>query len=235
MLDRILNSKKLQSAAEKLAPGKTVRFGGVWGSSAAMIGGALGRITGRPILFVTTHLDDADALADDIELFTGRAAQIFPAWELEVGSEHVSDDIIGERMRICTLLAEPIEARDEPVDILIAPVVALLQPVPTPRALAEARLSLRLGAEIPPEEIISWLVDSGFEQVDQVDKPNEFARRGGIVDVFPTGVGQAIRVEFFGDQIDSIRKFDLDTQRSTDKIQAFDLTGTAAGRRTDPN
>ncbi len=235
MLDRILNSKKLQSAAEKLAPGKTVRFGGVWGSSAAMIGGALGRITGRPILFVTTHLDDADALADDIELFTGRAAQIFPAWELEVGSEHVSDDIIGERMRICTLLAEPIEARDEPVDILIAPVVALLQPVPTPRALAEARLSLQLGAEIPPEEIISWLVDSGFEQVDQVDKPNEFARRGGIVDVFPTGVGQAIRVEFFGDQIDSIRKFDLDTQRSTDKIQAFDLTGTAAGRRTDPN
>ena len=218
-----------------MAPGQTVRFGGVWGSSAAMIGGALGRITGRPILFVTTHLDDADALADDIELFTGAAAQIFPAWELEVGSEHVSDDIIGERMRICTLLAEPPEARDEPVDFLIAPVMALLQPVPTPRALADARLALRLGGELPPEEIISWLVDSGFERVDQVDKPNEFARRGGIIDVFPTGVRQAIRIEFFGDQIDSIRKFDLDTQRSTEKIEAFDLTGTAAGRNTDPD
>jgi len=234
MLKRILDSQQLQSAAGRLARGKTVQFGGVWGSSAAMIGGALGRISGRPILFITTHLDDADALADDIELFTGRAAQIFPAWELEVGSEHVSDDIIGERMRICTLLAEPPEARDEPVDILIAPVMALLQPVPTPRALADARLSLRLGGEFPPEEITSWLIDSGFEQVDQVDKPNEFARRGGIIDVFPTGVGQAIRVEFFGDQIDSIRKFDLDTQRSTEKIHAFDLTGTAAGRRTDP-
>jgi len=235
MLKRILKNSKLQSVAASLAPGQTVRFGGVWGSSAAMIGGALGRITGRPILFVTTHLDDADALADDIELFTGAAAQIFPAWELEVGSEHVSDDIIGERMRICTLLAEPPEARDEPVDVLIAPVMALLQPVPTPQALAEARLSLRLGGELPPEEIMSWLVDSGFEQVDQVDKPNEFARRGGIIDVFPTGVGQAIRIEFFGDQIDSLRKFDLDTQRSTDKIQAFDLTGTAAGRRTNPD
>jgi len=80
MLKRILESSKLQSAAAKLAPGAAVQFGGVWGSSAAMIGGALGRITGRPILFVTTHLDDADALADDIELFTGRPAQIFPAW-----------------------------------------------------------------------------------------------------------------------------------------------------------
>jgi transcription-repair coupling factor (superfamily II helicase) len=235
MLERILKSKDIQAAAEKLAPGAVVRFGGVWGSSSAMIGGALGRITGRPILFVTTHLDDADALADDIELFTGRPAQIFPAWELEVGSEHVSDDIIGERMRICTLLSEPPAQRDEPVDILIAPVMALLQPVPTPRALAEAKLSLRLGGEAPPEEIIKWLVDSGFDRVDQVDKPNEFARRGGIIDVFPTGVRQAIRVEFFGDQIDSIRKFDLDTQRSTEKIEAFDLTGTAAGRRTDPD
>ncbi|MDP6637532.1 MAG: transcription-repair coupling factor [Phycisphaerae bacterium] len=235
MLKRILKNEKLRAAAERLAPGRTVRFGGVWGSAAAMIGGALGRISGKPILFVTTHLDDADALADDIELFTGAAAQIFPAWELEVGSEHVSDDIIGERMRICTLLAEPPEVRDEPLDILIAPVMALLQPVPTPQALAEAKLPLRLGAETPPEEIVGWLVDSGFEHVDQVDKPNEFARRGGIIDVFPTGVGQAVRVEFFGDQIESIRKFDLDTQRSTEKIQAFDLTGTAAGRRTDPN
>ena len=185
-----------------MAPGATVRFSGVWGSSAAMIGGALGRITGRPVLFVTTHLDDADALADDVELFTGRAAQIFPAWELEVGSEHVSDDIIGERMRMCTLLSEPPAQRDEPVDFLIAPVMSLLQPVPTPKALAEAKLALRLGGELPPEEIINWLIDSGFERVDQVDKPNEFARRGGIIDVFPTGVRQAIRVEFFGDQID---------------------------------
>ncbi|MBT3199022.1 MAG: transcription-repair coupling factor [Phycisphaerales bacterium] len=235
MLKRILKNKRLRVAAEKLAPGRTVRFGGVWGSSAAMIGGALGKISGRPILFITTHLDDADALADDIELFTGQAAQIFPAWELEVGSEHVSDDIIGERMRICTLLAEPRDQRDESLDILIAPVMALLQPVPTPKALAEAKLSLRVGGETPPEEIVEWLIDSGFEQVDQVDKPNEFARRGGIIDVFPTGVGQAIRVEFFGDEIDSIRKFDLDTQRSTDKIRAFDLTGVAAGRRTDPD
>ncbi|MDP6546573.1 MAG: transcription-repair coupling factor [Phycisphaerae bacterium] len=235
MLERILNSEKLRSAAERLAPGETVRFGGVWGSAAAMIGGALGRITRRPILFVTTHLDDADALADDIELFTGAAAQIFPAWELEVGSEHVSDDIIGERMRICTLLAESADERDEPVDCLVAPVMALLQPVPTPQALDEAKLSLRLGGEVPPEEIVSWLVDSGFERVDQVDQPNEFARRGGIIDIFPTGVGQAIRVEFFGDQIDSMRKFNLDTQRSTERIEAFDLTGTAAGRRTDPD
>jgi len=235
MFEKILGNTGLRGAAERLAPGRTVRFSGVWGSSSALVGGAMGRITGRPVLFVTTHLDDADALADDIEIFTSQAVQIFPAWELEIGSEHVSDEIIGERMRICNLLSEPPDARDEPVDFIVAPVMALLQPVPTPQVLADARLSLRVSGEIPPEEIVEWLVDAGFERADQVDQPNEFARRGGIVDVFPTGAGQAIRVEFFGDRIESIRRFDLDTQRSIEKIDAFDLTGTAAGRNTDPD
>ena len=234
LLKQILANSEIRRAAEALAPGKVVRIGGVWGSASALVAGALGRITGRTVLFVTSYLDDADALADDIELFTRRPVQTFPAWELEVAAEHISDEVVGERLRVCTLLAEPPEQRDEPVEFIVAPVMALLQPVPTPEALAASRLALRRGEDLPPESLAAWLVDMGFERVDQVDQPNEFARRGGIVDVLAAGAGKAVRIEFFGDTIESIRLFDLDTQRSTEQIDGFDLAGTAVGRDTDP-
>ena len=76
-------------------------------------------------------------------------------------------------------------------------------------------------------------MEADFEQVDQVDQQGEFAHRGGIVDIFPLSVSQPIRVEFFGDQIESIRRFNLDTQRSTDQIEICDLTSPAAGRQFD--
>jgi len=175
------------------------------------------------VLFVTSHLDAADEVADDIEVFTGEAAQILPAWEVDVGSDHVSDEIVGERLRLCNLLTQPSQQRDESVDYIVAPVMALLQPVPSREALAAARLELRKGRELGPDELAGWLVEADFEHVEQVDQQGQFARRGGIVDIFPPGVAQALRIEFFGDRIESIRRFDLDTLRSTDEIASYDL------------
>ena len=236
MFEQVLDNAAIRGAAEALCrPGGAVRLGGVWGSSAALVAGALGRLTGRTILFMTTHLDNADALADDVELFSGRAVQTFPAWELQVHADHVSDEVVGERLKVCTLLSQPPDQRNEPVDFIVAPMMALLQPVPTPEAMAAAKIALRREGELAPESLVEWLIDAGFERVEQVDQPNGFARRGGIVDVLPTGVGQAIRIEFFGDRIESIRRFDLDTQRSTERIERFDLAGTAIGRNTDPH
>ena len=78
-------------------------------------------------------------------------------------------------------------------------------------------------------------MDAGFEAVEVVEQAGEFARRGGILDILPPVAQQAIRVEFFGDEVDSIRQFDLDTQRSTDEIKSYDLTAVAAGRELGPS
>ena len=258
-----------------------MQLGGVWGSSAALLAAALGRLSGRNVLFLTTSPDAADEVADDIEVFSGAPAQVFPAWETGAAGGHVSDEITGERLRVCNLLAgkrglaperpvvrspegeagstgacprfpiaegvrkgdrhvrcatepvpfstEPVPFSDEAVDFLVAPVMALLQPVPTPAALAAARRVLEVGATLAPSELMGWLVDTGFDSVDQIDQQGEFAHRGGIVDIFPPGAARAVRVEFFGDQIDSIRLFDLDTQRSTERIARCSFTSLAAG------
>ncbi|MFB3891386.1 MAG: transcription-repair coupling factor [Phycisphaerae bacterium] len=270
MIERVLDNPVLLDAASAIAPGRTVRVAGVWGSASALAAAALGRIRKAPILIVASHLDEADEIADDIEVFTGRPAQLFPAHEVDapvaqagMPRERANDEVSGERIRLCNLLARGIgggmgvppirctgvspvgakamqgqdapathgqdaRATDERLDVIVAPVMALLQPVPSKEDLSAARLSLGKGDALDPEKLVAWLVDAGFESVEQVDQQGEFARRGGIVDIFPPAVSMAVRVEFFGDQIDSIRRFDLDTQRSADELDGYDVTGYAA-------
>ena len=88
---------------------------------------------------------------------------------------------------------------------------------------------MAVGEEHDIDTLSTWLVDAGFEHVEQVDQGGEFARRGGIVDILPLGSAQPLRIEFFGDVIDSIRRFDLDSQRSTDQLGRCVVGGVKAG------
>jgi len=225
MFDAVLNNASLQEAARMLAPGQTVRLAGVWGSSSALMAEAIGRLTDAPVLFIARHLDAADELADDVEVLTGQPAELFPAWETDLSVDHISDEVSGQRVSICNELARGPAPR-----VIVAPIMALLQAVPDTETLATGRLELRTGSDCGVEKLAGWLVDAGYEPVDQVDQQGEFAHRGGIVDVFPPAASQAVRLEFFGDTVDSIRHFDLDSTRSTDVIDAVDLTSLSVGR-----
>jgi len=234
LFEKVLKSRLLRRAANTLAAGRAVKLAGVWGSSAPLAAAAIGRMRRAVVLAVTAHLDEADDDADDVEVFTGRPAQLFPAWEADPTGGGANDDIAATRLRLCNLLSQPVNLRDEPVTVIVAPVMALMQPVPSAAAMAASRKPLRRGGIQDVEELVAWLVDAGFDRVEQVEQQGDFARRGGIVDIFPSGATQAVRVEFFGDQIESIRRVDLDTQRSTDAIEGYDLTtaSPAPGRET---
>jgi transcription-repair coupling factor (superfamily II helicase) len=231
LFKKVLKSRLLRRAANHLAAGRAaavIKLSGVWGSSAPLAAAAVGRMRRAVVLAVTAHLDEADDAADDVEVFTGQPAQLFPAWEADPAGRGANDDIAATRLRLCNLLSQPVNLRDEPVTVIVAPVMALMQPVPSAAALAASRKSLRRGKVQDIEELVAWLVDAGFDRVEQVEQQGDFARRGGIVDIFPSGATQAVRVEFFGDQIESIRRVDLDTQRSTDAIDGYDLTAASA-------
>jgi len=230
VFEEVTHNPRLRQAAEALAVGRPVRLSGVWGSAASLVSAAIGHVRGAPVLLVTAHTDDADEAADDVEVLAGEAGHLFPAWEVDVGSDHLNDEIAAQRQRICNCLLRVGQGSDTAPAVLVAPVMALLQPAPSKDALQSARRALRRGDETSPEELAAWLTDAGFEHVEQVDQHGQFARRGGIVDIFAPGAEQAIRAEFFADQIDSIRRFDLDTQRSTEEVDHVDLTAlTAAG------
>ncbi len=108
-------------------------------------------------------------------------------------------------------------ARGE-ADFLLAPARALLSPLPSPEELAARTRTIRPGDTLAPERLVLEALAAGYRRVDTVAGPGEFSRRGGIVDAFPPGADEPIRIEFFGDTVESLRSFDTDHQRSTGRI-----------------
>jgi transcription-repair coupling factor (superfamily II helicase) len=98
--------------------------------------------------------------------------------------------------------------------VIIASAAALLPRVSTPRHILNASMNLKPGQDIAPEDLSDLLVDAGFNREDPADEHGEFARRGGILDIFPAGASHPVRLEFMGDTIETLRTYDPGTQRS---------------------
>jgi len=101
--------------------------------------------------------------------------------------------------------------------ILVSSIEAILEKVPPASSVEQAAMDIASGQEIDPEELIERLVGQGFERTEFVEAPGDLALRGGILDVFPFIGTYPIRIEFFGDEVDSIREFDIHTQRSVSR------------------
>jgi len=220
LLDRIEASDSVKQLLGRLAEGGALSAEGLWGSSAPILAAAVHRALNRPILYVTAHIDDADQAQDDLELVLNRPCEVIPAWESLPPADLGADEIAGERARICCELAE---GRSDNPPVLAAPIQALIHPVPAPQVLVKDSISLKVGQEYDIEALVRWLADHGFERLDQVEQGGDFAVRGGIVDVYGGGYDSPVRIEFFGQQVESIRRFDPATQRSQADLKQFNL------------
>ncbi|RMD61368.1 MAG: transcription-repair coupling factor [Alphaproteobacteria bacterium] len=145
-----------------------------------------------------------------------------PAWDClpydRVGPHR---DVVARRIDTLTRLIEPSPAAAGRV--IVTTVNALLQRVP-PRAVFAARsLAARVGDELAVERLNAYLADNGYIRVETVSEPGEYALRGGIVDLFPPGEMQPLRLDFFGDELESVRRFDPLSQRTTGRSDGFVL------------
>jgi transcription-repair coupling factor (superfamily II helicase) len=107
--------------------------------------------------------------------------------------------------------------------LIVASAAALLPRVSAPDRLARAAITIRPGIEIEPLRLADLLVDAGFTREDPVDEHGSFTVRGGIVDVFPAGGSHPVRIEFVGDMVESLRRFDPSTQRSIAPVDQVDI------------
>ena len=218
-----------------------VKVEGTWGSFARLLTTHLSRTLHRPILHLCAHIDDADRAFDDLKTFGVQRVELLPAWEGEEELADATDETRSERLRIVSLLADGANGSHKGL-VIAVPVQALCQPIPKPAALRESALQLRRDETVDPEAVIEWLVKNNFERVDAVDLPGQFARRGGIIDIYaplarttagPAGLSydesRALRIEFFGDTVESLREINLDTQRSTSEIQGIRIIAAASG------
>jgi transcription-repair coupling factor (superfamily II helicase) len=214
-------------------PGGKLLLSGLAGTSAALLVSALSESEpGRMWIVVAPSPPIAEAFASDLEsiLGAGRAA-LFPQRETlpyEAAEHHV--EVSGLRVEALEAL---LAGR---VRVLVTTARALQERAEIPSALAELRLTLRTGAEQRMPELAEQLERLGFERAALVETVGQYALRGGIIDVFGFGAPEPVRLEFWGDEIASIRQFDILDQRSTHELERIDVLPvdlTATARATE--
>ncbi len=231
--DAIRADPRLAALVERLtsAPGPAVA-GGLWGSCAPILAAYAAQRLLRPLLLVTPHVDEADDLRDDIETAAGLTPDLLPTLESLGGPDPEDDELWSERLRVSVKIDQA--ARDPQPGaarpMIVAAIHALMQPVPSPAAIAQAALRVAKGQALSPETVCEWLEREGFTHCDQVELPGDYARRGGIVDVFSHAHDEPVRIEFFGDEVESIRLFTPDTQRSSATLGAVQIPAARAVR-----
>ena len=113
--------------------------------------------------------------------------------------------------------------------MVLAPIAAVVQPVPPPADLTARGRRIAAGDQLDPDDLIRWLSGAGYQRAEAVEFPGEFARRGGIVDLFPPDAADPVRLEFFGDELESIRTFTAQTQRSLGTKTELTVLGVGNG------
>jgi transcription-repair coupling factor (superfamily II helicase) len=223
-----------RSPAELLRPDRPLTLAGVADGAESLILSDLARaIAARPdapAVSLTVVCRDGPrmaALARGLSFFASDIEVLeFPAWDCvpyDRISPHVA--VLAQRMTTLSRLAH-VQGRDKP-SILLTTVNAILQRVTPKTLVAGQSLSAAPGNVLGMAGIVRWLELNGFVRTPTVREPGDYAIRGGILDLFPPGRDEPVRLDFFGDTLETIRSFDPETQRTTLAIRALDLVPVA--------
>jgi transcription-repair coupling factor (superfamily II helicase) len=150
----------------------------------------------------------------------------FPAWDCQP-YDRVSPHpgIVAQRMTALSRLAR-LKGHDRP-SVLLTTVNAAVQRIPAKALVAGQAFSAAPGNMLAMDGIVAWLELNGYIRASTVREAGEYAVRGGIIDLYPPGIHEPVRLDFFGDTLESIRSFDPETQRTTDQLRHLDLVPVA--------
>ncbi|MFN5826231.1 MAG: transcription-repair coupling factor, partial [Rhodobacterales bacterium] len=202
-----------------LTPTPILLGGAPEGFDARLVARELAR--GLPVMHVARDDKRMEAMRAALRFFAPEAVVLtLPAWDcLPYDRISPNPDLSAARMATLALLAHGVPGPF----ILLTTVNAATQRLPARAVLRDASFSARVGQRVNEEALRSFLSRAGFSPVATVTEPGDYAIRGGIVDVFPPGPGGPVRLDFFGDVLDGARRFDPETQRTTEKLARVDL------------
>ena len=171
-------------------------------------------------LVVTGSEAEAKKLCDDINMMSGNeSAVLFPSKELVLTPVDSSNHEY-EHMRISALS----RAAANRCSVICASIEAIMQPVIPVGVLIAAAITLKQGQETDLQELCKALAKCGYQRCEKVEGASQFSVRGSILDIFPVQADKPVRLEFWGDEIDSITEFEIDTQRRTEPLESVDIS-----------
>jgi transcription-repair coupling factor (superfamily II helicase) len=225
---------QIQSPAARLKPGRPLTLAGIADGAQGLVIADLARAVAAgdaaPAISTAVICRDGPRMAmlsralgffaPDIEVLE------FPAWDClpyDRVSPHAA--IVAQRMTALARLAR-VKGRERPA-VLLTTVNAILQRVPAREVIARQSLAAAPGNVLPMSGITQWLELNGFNRASTVREAGDYAVRGGIIDLFAPGMAEPVRLDFFGDTLESIRSFDPESQRTTTELRALDLVPVA--------
>ncbi len=227
-------SAAAKSPTDRLKPGKPLTLSqvadGAEGLVLADLARAIAAKKNAPAISLAVVCRDGQRMATLSRALSFFAPEVqvleFPAWDC-LPFDRVSPNavVIAQRMTALSRLAR-VRGRDKP-SVLMTTVNAALQRVPARDFVTTHALSVAPGNVIGMKGIVDWLELNGFVRASTVREPGEYAVRGGILDLYPPGMDMPVRLDFFGDALETIRTFDAQTQISDDQLRGLDLVPVA--------
>ncbi|MFB3829420.1 MAG: transcription-repair coupling factor [Bryobacteraceae bacterium] len=225
-----------QELVRRIPAGETLSLVGLTTTAKALYTVLLHQLTERSIILVVEGAKQSEEIFEAVETFhdlliAGRGAgpQLLPAVDvlpLQRMSPHaeVAEERAVGLWRLATTR----------VPVTVAPVASALMRLEPPDYYRQLGLTLRVGDEVPLEELVAHLESIGYQRREPVEMVGEYSVRGGILDVYSPQSAKPARIDLFGDQVESIRRFDVETQRSTAKTEECVLLPLTEWQRSRP-
>jgi transcription-repair coupling factor (superfamily II helicase) len=198
---------------------------------------ALSSVLEQPILVVVSDEGQAHSMVETLKVLVEHPEDVLCLPDRDaLPYERLISDAETTQQRMNALICLTQRERNA---IIVCSARALTQPIIPPQELSAALYELKPGQEVDLTSMLEHLYNLGYEPVTEVEEPGQFSHRGGIVDLFPATLQRPVRIEFFGDEIESLRTFDQETQRSLNPIascvigparEALPLRGPEAAR-----
>lgn len=192
---------------------------GLTGSARALFIASFFEQAKRPQLVLTHNLYQAQKIYDDlVELVGSQNVFLYPVNDL-ISSEIAiaSPELRAQRLQVL------LEWGKNPRGIVVSPIAGVKRMITPKSVWKKATMTFTVGEELQIEETLSLLIASGYSRTPMISTPGEFSMRGGIIDIYPLTEEQPVRIELFDTEIDSIRFFDVETQRSQSKIDTITI------------
>ncbi|HBD93543.1 MAG: transcription-repair coupling factor [Spirochaetes bacterium GWF1_31_7] len=213
-----INTESLDNLYKSIDSNKTIRLSGCSGSFLSLLSDNLIKKYSNSIFFICKDNDELEAVYNDLEALETESLYRFPSlgltpYQLSV----VNEEIVSMRLDVVNGLINSKK-------MLIITTIDALVLTFTPKAvLKKYFLKISIGLKYPIEQLFSFLIESGYSRVKQVTYPGEFAVRGEIVDIYFSTLRNPVRLEFFDDEIEIIKSFNPETQKSCDRLDCVEI------------
>ncbi|MDZ4850650.1 MAG: transcription-repair coupling factor [Pirellulaceae bacterium] len=205
---------------------RTLTWEGVWPAAVAPMVAALLNMRPQSLMIVVPLPADVDSITRDLEYILGRSIEVFPqASDDDSELESLLQREVVERLQVLSHLEDYRSLNEssrfkQAPPVVITTLPAVMHAVPSPESIRSSRRLLKIRQKQRIDELRNWFISAGYHTTTSVQLPGEFTFRGGILDVYPPDSADPIRIEWFDDEIESIRTFDAMSQKSITRLDS---------------